>query len=342
MFNGAFAWYELIKLGNITQVRKDIDTFYRGNIVRVLATEGWISFLKEPRTVDEIMDHFQYTDKNFLELILHAFVADNSLKIVNKSTYVFNEPVNTEWVLPAIFDEQMKDLWWNFSNFIPQRLKGKYYDFSGGFNLFNWDNVLSNKMYSQIRKSAFSYINGLHKDGSFLDVGSGNGYGTASIWSSFYKKNPNKMIKVVGLEQDDNLLEIAQEEFERMAKNITGESLEKLRIHKDDYPEFVQGDILNIPFPDEIFDMTYASQVLHWTDAKAALKEMMRVTKKNGIIFGTQNFYPKANEFNDIHFKVIKGAEGFFTKEEMTKWAKDLGAKKVKYSTPISIFKIEK
>ncbi len=342
MFNNIYAWYELIKLGNISKVRQDIDSFYRGNVIRVLATEGWLNFLKDPKTLKEIMNQFQYTDQTFLELILRALVNDKTMKIVENNKYVFNQPVNTGWVLPTIFDEQMKDLWWNFSDFIPERLKGNYYNFSGGFNLFNWDNVLSNKMYSQIRKSAFSYASGLKKEGSFLDVGSGNGYGTTSIWCLFKDKFPQNRVKIVGLEQDDNLLSIAKDEFERMAKNISGKSLDELRKNKNDYPEYVKGNVLEIPYQDNTFDFTYASQVLHWTDAKTALKEMIRVTKKGGIIFGTQNFYPKANEFNDIHFKVIKGAEGFFTKNDMTKWVKDCGARKVKYSTPISIFKIVK
>lgn len=342
MLNNASAWYELIKLGNVAKLRKDIDIFWRGNIVKVISTEGWLNYLNKPHTKQELAEFFNYTDLKFLSLLLKALINDGTLKKVEGEKLLLQNPVNTEWVLPEVFDEQMKDLWWDFANFIPKRLNGEYFEFSGGFNLFNWDNILSNRMYTQIRKAAFSYVKNFKNNSEFLDIGSGNGYGTTSIWSTFQEKDKTKNIKITGLEMDENLLEIAKSEFEMMAKKIGGRSIEEIQKSKDLYPDFVKGNVVSIPFQDETYDYVYASQVLHWTNAKKAISEMIRIAKPGGIIFGTQNFLPDANEFNDIHFKVIKGAEGFFSKHDMEIWAKEAGAKKIKFSTPISIFKIIK
>jgi ubiquinone/menaquinone biosynthesis C-methylase UbiE len=337
--NIVFTWYQLIKLGNISKIRQDINIFWRGNIIRVLAIEGWFKYLDEPKNILDILKYFDYSDEKFLKTLLDILVKDKTLSFANNE-YTIIKPLNTTWVLPSVFDDRMKDLWWEFADFIPLRLKGKYYDFSGGFSLFNWDNILSNTMYSQIRKSAFAFVNGLKKSGNFLDIGSGNGYGTTAIWSLFLAKNAIDKIKIIGLEQDTNLLDISVSEFERMAKKITGLTMEEIKEKSETYPKFIQGSVLNIPFEDNYFDVTYASQVLHWTDAKTAIKEMIRVTKKNGLIFGTQNFYPMANPYNDIHFKVIKGAEGFFSQSDLVNWCKELGIKNIKFATPISIFKI--
>lgn len=59
--------------------------------------------------------------------------------------------------------------------------------------------------------------------------------------------------------------------------------------------EFVHGNIFEIPFQRETFDFVWNTGVIeHYklTDIKAILKEMIRVTKSNGMIaFGVPNFY---------------------------------------------------
>ena len=107
-------------------------------------------------------------------------------------------------------------------------------------------------------------------------------------------------------------------------------------------PEFIEGSIEKIPFEDNTFDYVYNSQVLHWTDAKKAIAEMLRVTKPGGIIFGTQNLYPDANPYNELHFKIVRGAGGFFSKEELYTWVEDLGVSNISNATPVTIFKIVK
>jgi len=46
----------------------------------------------------------------------------------------------------------------------------------------------------------------------------------------------------------------------------------------------VQGDITNIPFPDNEFDFTYCFDVLEHVEDKAAIQELARVTRKRLMI----------------------------------------------------------
>ncbi len=342
MLNKVFAWYELTKLGNASRLRKELEEFSRGNIIKILEKEGWFEYLKQQRTLEEMKRMFSYDDSEFLEYVLEVLVRDKTLEKMENGSYKLNEPLDKSWIVPSIFDDQIESLWTGFANFIPKRLHGQYYEFTGGFNLFSWDNALNNNMYDHIRNSAFAYISGLNNCKTFLDVGCGNGFGTSAIWSYFIKNFGKNKVEITGLDRDQDLLNIAMNEFERMAKKITGLETTQLEKYTDNYPKFVLGDVLNIPFPDNTFDFTYASQVLHWTDGKKGIEEMIRVTKENGTIFGTQSFFPGASEFTDLHFKVIKGAKGYFTQKEFINWAKELNVKKIKFATPISIFSIIK
>lgn len=342
MLRSASAWIEILKLGNVSQVMKDQTSFSRGNILRVLATEGWLKYLKEPHSEDEIANHFNYSDKKYLHEIIQAFITDGTLKEVEDNKYVFKQPVNTDMATPSVFNEQIKDIMWNLADGIPSRLRNEDYEFTGGINLFNWDSALSLKIYKQLRNSAFAYVKKFHNHSSFLDIGAGTGYGTTSIWLNFQEKKDTNNIKVIGVEPEAYFIDIAKNEFERMAVKISGKSLGEIQKKKDSYPEFMTGSITNIPYDNEFFDYVYASQVLHWTNPKRAIEEMIRVTKPGGIIFGSQIFVGKTHLFTDIHVKVMKGANGIFTKNDMKRWAKEAGAKKVKFSTPISVFEIWK
>jgi len=52
------------------------------------------------------------------------------------------------------------------------------------------------------------------------------------------------------------------------------------------YPqaEFKQGDIEQLPFEDEAFDLTWSSSAIQWCDADKAISELVRVTQAGGQI----------------------------------------------------------
>ncbi len=335
-----------MKLGlNVSKLRKDIDMFFRGNVLDVLRNEGWFEYLKRPHTIMQLAAEFKYQDIEFLNYLLELLVEDGAITKIDDELYQVTGEIDFGWTCPSCFDEAMIELWVDHARAIPGRLRGEYLSFTGGLNLFNWDDALSNRLYEQIRRAAFVFADALSEPVRFLDVGCGNGRGTAAIWSYYYKNGyftPEGQMKIFGVDPSDQLLRIANEEFPQMVQDYNGydatvmETVEK-------YPvTFSKGYAEDIPFDDETFDVVYASQVLHWTNPKKAVQEMLRVLRPGGYLFGTQNFYPHANKFNEAHFKVVEGAHGFFYREDLEGWARELGASLVETATPVSVFKITK
>src|ERR1700742_2892060 len=105
----------------------------------------------------------------------------------------------------------------------------------------------------------------------FLDVGSGSG--TISV--SFAKLLPDG--HVTGVDLNSNILPRARAVAEMAGvQNI----------------EFQQGSVYKLPFADETFDVTFCHQVLvHIGTPRDALREMLRVTKRGGVVAAREGDY---------------------------------------------------
>jgi ubiquinone/menaquinone biosynthesis C-methylase UbiE len=345
VLNGTKAWIELMKLGpSVGKLRKDIDAFFKGNIIATFESIGLFEFLRTPRSREEVRDFVHATDETLLNQVLTAFVSSKILKNSN-GEYYLNQIIPNSAPKPQIFEDSLVELFQNYAGALPGRLQGKYVSFASGINLYDWDDALTSKMYTQVRKSAFAFADVTRKPAYFLDVGCGNGYATTAIWYEYFQEghfqNGNRM-QIFGIDPDENLVNIAQGEFARRFAKLSQIGEEEIGKYEKYFPHFRIGDVQQIPFEDNFFDVVYASQVLHWADPRKALSEMLRVTRPGGKVFGTENFYPDADRFNDLHFKVVEGAYGLFWKKDLVKWGKECGAKSVKIVTPISIFLIEK
>ncbi len=338
----------VLKLGgSLKKISRDIYNFYKGNVISVLGEEGedWFNYLTAPRTIDEITENFGYTDSIFLQDILDILTEDN---MVNKkmSKYQTIGEVKGNGAIPQVFNESAVDVLTSFAKAIPRRLKGDYPSFSEGFELFNWDDTLSLKMYEIQRRSSFIFSKALNYKGKLLDVGCGNGFGTTLIWSYYEKKKcfyPGTKMEIFALDPNEEFLDIAKNEFELRLKthlNYSKDQIESLRPY---FPKkFELGSVTDMPFEDNTFDIVYISQVLHWTDSLAGLKEIVRVTKPGGLIFGSQVLIPFANKYIDLHIRTIKGAQGFFTKKEFLEFINEAGGKDIKTATPVTCFKFTK
>ncbi len=345
MLEGLSAWIELFKLGNVGSLSKDVEIFYRGNVIKALKKEGWFEYFKNNHTLQELAEKYQYTDLEFLKEIVDALVEDKSLIKVLGNKFTTATTLNEAWVFPRVFQASLEEVLRSYAEAIPERLKGKLQPMASGFNLFNWDDALTSRLYGQMRRSAFAFAGSLIKPGILLDLNCGNGDSTAAIWASFLKRHwiaAGSSMKIFGMDSDEHLMDIAQNEFTRMATKHTGLPANEITPLKDLFPEFKIGTPLKIPFEDNSVDMVYSSQLLHWTNAKDAIKEMLRVVKPGGVVFGSQRFFPAADKFPHLHVKVIEGAGGFFFKKDFVKWAKEAGAKKIKTATPVAVFKIIK
>ena len=127
---------------------------------------------------------------------------------------------------------------------------------------------------------------------TLLDVGAGSG--TISV--SFAKLIPDG--HVTGVDLNPNILPRARAVAEMASvKNI----------------EFQQGNVYKLPFADETFDVTFCHQVLiHIGTPWDALREMLRVTKRGGIVaaregdYETECVWPELPELCKFH-KLMAG-----------------------------------
>lgn len=98
--------------------------------------------------------------------------------------------------------------------------------------------------------------------------------------------------------------------------------------------DFQLGDVHELKFPDESFDIVYAHQVLqHVRDPVQALREMKRVAKRGGIVAVREtagmSWYPQTEgltKWKDIHMRVSRGRGGNPDPgKEIHVWAREAG-----------------
>jgi ubiquinone/menaquinone biosynthesis C-methylase UbiE len=117
------------------------------------------------------------------------------------------------------------------------------------------------------RRSVAKYLRSLElelgPDSVVLDAGSGTGIVTMSLLDSGFKPR-----RVVALDLSYNSLRLSREQFAKKKRysNIEG----------------VQGNILNLPFAENTFDMVMTCGVLEYVNLDDGLKELSRVLKPNG------------------------------------------------------------
>lgn len=133
-----------------------------------------------------------------------------------------------------------------------------------------------------VRKTIFRLLEPIYKKGvKILDAGCGRGDFSLEIAQRFSNS------QVVGLDCVNEMLEIGK----RIAKNQNNISS-------------IKADLLNVPLPDNSFDITICNNTLHHIhkdDQEKALNELTRVTKKY-LILEIKN---KKNVYNLIQKKKV-------------------------------------
>ncbi|MFX1253905.1 MAG: class I SAM-dependent methyltransferase [Promethearchaeota archaeon] len=366
MLSRARAWSELKGMVGLRYLRykKHADSYYKGNTLRVLRSEGWFEYLKEERTIEEIAARYNYSDVTFLNEILSILTKDGTLQ--TKAGKYQNGPNLAEGLLLAdiyleegqqslYLSETLLDIYSRYAEALPLRLRRKYIHSLAGVNLFNWDDALTKTNFETLWRCAFSFAQPLDRPGRFLHAGCYNGYITAAIWVSCLERgffdDPSNPMEIIGIHHDLDLLQIAKEEFNHLViefcqnnEKDSVELLEKVSSYKDHFPVFLHNSIENIPLDSNSFDRVYVSQILQWVNTEQAIREVVRVTKPGGMIFGDQTFLGIINEYNNLLYRVIEGATGHVTKQELLAYLERTGVEKkqVAISTPASVFKIIK
>jgi len=134
-------------------------------------------------------------------------------------------------------------------------------------------------LFEKIWKLVTEYSNEKdEKELRILDCGCG-----AGAWTRKFKE---KNVKIIGLDISDKMLNLAQ--------NI------------DPSGSYVRGDLFDLPFKDNSFDVTFLGYVLHHfskSEIASLLKEVYRIIKSGGIVISIDpNLYNPYN-FLEIHPK---------------------------------------
>ncbi len=95
-----------------------------------------------------------------------------------------------------------------------------------------------------------------------LDAGSGTGVVTLALQDAGFAPR-----RIVALDLSFNSLKLAREEFTKRRKYAK-------------YTDAVQGNVLKLPFPDDVFDLVMMCGVLEYTPLDEGLFEAARVLKK--------------------------------------------------------------
>lgn len=117
------------------------------------------------------------------------------------------------------------------------------------------------------RRSVAKYLRSLgleiSSDSLVLDAGSGTGIVTSGFYQAGFAP-----LKTIALDLSHNSLKVSREQFRKDKKT------------KSENIAAVQGNILELPFPDETFDLVLTCGVLEYVPLESGLKEMARVLKK--------------------------------------------------------------
>lgn len=118
--------------------------------------------------------------------------------------------------------------------------------------------------------------NYLKKAQKVLDVGCANGYSTLIQAQNF------KFNKIIGMDFSEEMIIQAQHN-----KNSISFS--------NDYVEFCEGDVREIPFENDFFDVVYTTRVLinlpNWHEQKQAINECIRVARPGGKVIFCEAFW---------------------------------------------------
>jgi ubiquinone/menaquinone biosynthesis C-methylase UbiE len=228
-------------------------------------------------------------------------------------------------------------------NILP-RLRNKPVEFSETFEqdnrhfLTKFDKVLGNRIYSGMREAAFRFLkpedrNWL-KGKKMLDVGCGSGRETAELWLKL-EGTP----QITAIDPVAAMIEIGEKNFEILLKEV---SPAHPPVTDNNRPIFQKANAMRLPFEDNTFDAAFMLFVLHWTpDPQQAVKEIIRVVKPGGIIFGGQAFRPEANPYFNLVIRTNQNCYGFFWREEFRRWFSEHGLE-VEMTSPAGIFNVRK
>ena len=170
------------------------------------------------------------------------------------------------------------------SDFIKDFWNGNAEKYKGSHQA-SWGDENAIKLETQ---NISSYI----KDGdSVLDVGCANGF------ASIMQCSAHKLKSVTGVDFSESMIKYAMDNKEKSEFK--------------DILTFQMGDVRNLSFADNQFDVAYTTRVIinlpNWEEQKTAISECIRVTKKGGTVILSEAFWEPLVRLNAL--RALAGLE---------------------------------
>lgn len=348
MFRRLKAWWTMLSgIGPIARISAQSNNIMRYHVIETIAGEGLFDYLQVPHTYSEILAHFGYIDSDYIRDLLTILAMDKENLLIKDNEHYRRNP---SVPIPTYEDVVGKSVETVYSisimakgitKFIPARLRNEPVEFPETFEedgrqlLTKFDQSLGNRAYSAVRDTAFDLLTREEREWlrgkRLLDVGCGSGRETADLWAKY-----DGDIHLVAIDPVPSLIELAGQRFgEHLGEIMPGHA----PLTGSNRPEFKVASALDLPFPDNSIDAAFHSLVLHWTaDPRQAIREIVRVLKPGGLVFGTQVTKPRMDAYFDIVIRANEDIYGFFWPEEFLRWYAENGVR-LEVATLIGTFR---
>jgi ubiquinone/menaquinone biosynthesis C-methylase UbiE len=335
-------WVIMTQIGRLGTVSRQADLWIRHFLIEALSDQGLFEYLSRPRSYGEIVARFGFVDSRYTREVF-ATLSSGDVLVQKDGRYQVDPNVSLpdRDELVSVTAEVLHNMTIqrDFAQRIPARMRQEPIDFVHRFEeegpaIFSFDQSLSLKTYAGLRRAAFAYLGSQGLRGKrLLDVGCGSGHETADIWLRLKGD-----VDVVAVDPVSGLIDLARRHFDQIVSQTDHQGGMAL-LTDDSRPTFGVMGANRLDFPDESFDAVFHSLMLHWTpDPAQAIREMARVLKPGGVVFGTQITKPLASPYMNLIITVHEGVHGFFWEEEFRRWYEQAGVA-ISIATPAGVFK---
>jgi ubiquinone/menaquinone biosynthesis C-methylase UbiE len=317
-------------LGPLARFARAYNGLIRYHMLDVLREVQFFAYLETPRTYDDIIQRWRFEDNDYTRDMLTALCGPDGVLLKTEAGYQLDpaRPLPTPDYLdrlPAAVKEFA--MFEHYGPLVIQRMRGELVTLPDRLEeqadmLYDFDDMLTNRMYRGMRIGAHIWARSLLGDlegKTLLDVGCGAGVEVAHLWQLLEGK-----VKITAVDPVLPMVDMNRERFQHQLDILqtTG-----MPLTDENMATFAIMGAEQLDFPDQHFDMVFHVAMLHWTSDKAqSVKEMLRVLKVGGVIYGNAPYKPLADDFHDLFIRITEDASGFPTKQELADWHRANGA----------------